>query len=108
MISLLISETKPAKSALDKKIHNQKLQIDLLDHLVRPCQHARRNREADLLCRLEVYHHLKLRWLLDRQVSGFGSVQYFVYIICDAPVAVREVRPVVHEPTGIYSISAGV
>ena len=34
------------------------------------------------------------------------ELQDSVHEICDPPVAVREVRPVGHEPTGIYSFSA--
>ena len=72
------------------------------------CQHLRRNRQADLLRRLEIDHQLKLRRLLDGQIGRLGSLQDFVHVICDAPVAVREVRPVGHEATGLYSFSAGV
>ena len=45
----------------------------LLDHFIRPVQHRLRNREADLLRRLKIDHQLKLRWLLDRQISGLGT-----------------------------------
>jgi hypothetical protein len=37
-----------------------------LDQLIRPGEHFRRDRQADLLCRLEINHELKLRRLLDR------------------------------------------
>ena len=42
------------------------------------------------------------------QIGRLGSLQDFVHVICDAPVAVREVRPVGHEPAGIYRFSVGV
>jgi hypothetical protein len=71
-------------------------------------QHLLRNRQADLLRRLEIDHQLELRRLLHRQIGRLGSLQDFVHVICDAPVAVREVRPVGHEPTGIYSFSVAV
>src|SRR5262247_569297 len=41
----------------------------------RPRQHLRRNRQADLLGRLEVDKELKLRGLLHRQISGFSALQ---------------------------------
>jgi hypothetical protein len=77
-----------------------------LDQPTRPDEHLRRNCHADLLRCLEIDHQLKLRRLLHRQIGGLGSLQDSVHVICDAPVAVREVRPVGHEPTGIYSVSA--
>ena len=42
------------------------------------------------------------------KIGRLGTLQDSVHVICDAPVAVREVRPVVHEPTGIYSFSVAV
>src|SRR5262245_18745613 len=71
----------------------------------RPRQYVRWNRNTDLLGSLEIDHKLKLCRLLYRQIGRLGSFQDSVHVVCDAPVAVREVRPVVHEPTGIYSFS---
>ena len=73
-----------------------------LDHLIRPIQHRLWNRQTDLLGRLEIDHQLEFRRLLDRKIGRLGSLQDFVHVIGDAPVAVREVRPVGHESTGIY------
>ncbi len=39
--------------------------------------------------------------------AGLAPFRILVHVICDAPVAVREVRPVVHEPAGLYSFSVG-
>jgi hypothetical protein len=79
-----------------------------LDQPIRSGEHLRRNLNADLLCRLEIDHQLELRRLLDGQIGRLGSLQYSVYVICDAPVAVRDVRPGGHEPTGIYIFSVVV
>jgi len=79
--------------------------LRLLDHLIRPREHLLRNRHADLLRRLEIDHQLEFRRLLHRQFGGLGSLQDSVHVICDSPVAVRAVRPVLHEPAVIYSIS---
>jgi hypothetical protein len=38
----------------------------LFDHLIRTRQHVRRNRQADLLRRLEINHQLELSRLFDR------------------------------------------
>jgi hypothetical protein len=43
--------------------------FNLLDHLVRPRQHIRRNRQADLLDGLEIDDKFELRSLLDGQVG---------------------------------------
>ena len=40
--------------------------------------------------------------------AGLGSFQNSVHVICDAPVAVREVCAIGHEPTGLYSFSVVV
>ena len=37
----------------------------LLDHRIRPRQHARRNREADLLGGLQIYYKIEFSGLLD-------------------------------------------
>src|SRR5207344_248833 len=90
--------THPLWLALNRKIGNRKS----LDQLGRSGEHLWRNRHADLLRRLEIDHELKLRRLLDRKIGRLGSLQNPVHVICDAPVALRLVRPVGHEPTGIY------
>src|SRR5262249_22253558 len=48
---------------------------DLLDHLVGADQYRVRNLASDRLCRLEVDHELKLRWLLDRYVPRMFATQ---------------------------------
>jgi hypothetical protein len=50
------------------------------NHLVGPCQHVGRNREADLLRRFEIDDELKLGRLLDRQMSGLRAFQDFVHV----------------------------
>jgi hypothetical protein len=52
----------------------------ILDHLVRPHQHIRRNRKADLLGCFQINHQLKLRRLLDREISGFRPFDNFVNV----------------------------
>jgi hypothetical protein len=51
-----------------------------LDHLVRPRQHIRRNREADLFSRLEIDHQLELPRLLNGQIGRFPSFQDLIHI----------------------------
>ena len=48
------------------------------NHPICSCQHVRRNRQADLLRRLEIYHQLELRRLLDRQISGLDAPENLV------------------------------
>ncbi len=45
-----------------------------LDHLVRPRQHIRRNREADLLASFEIDHQFTTRPLLQQQMSWFNAL----------------------------------
>ena len=79
-----------------------------LNDSVCPVQHRLRNRQADLLRGIKIDHQLELRRLLHRQIGRLGSLQNPVHEICDAPVAVRDVRPVGHEPAGIYICSDAV
>src|SRR5215467_2285944 len=79
-----------------------------LDHFIRSGEHLRWNRQANLLCRLQIDHKLELRWLLYRQLARLGAFKDLVDEICDAPVALREVSPVRHEPTVIYKLSVAV
>src|SRR5262245_32587744 len=78
------------------------------DQPIRSGEHLRRNRQADLIRRLEINHQLELRGLFHRQIGRLGSLQNPVHVICDAPVAVREVRPVGHQPAGICKFSVVV
>src|SRR4030095_16030233 len=76
-----------------------------LDHLVRSRQHIRWDHKADLLGGFQIDDELELRGLLNRKLSWLGALENFVHVGGYAPVAVREVRPVVHEPSGIYGFS---
>src|SRR6185369_2729136 len=67
--------------------------------LVRSFQHADRNRQIDLFCRLEIDNEFKLRWLLHRQVSRFGAFQDLVHVNSRAPIEVGAVSPIGHETT---------
>ena len=55
------------------------------DHLIRPCQHIRWNRQADLLGRFWVDDEFKLRRLFHRQVGGLSALQNFIHIDGGAP-----------------------
>src|SRR5258708_873358 len=65
----------------------------LLDHLVRPLQERRRDRQAKGLGGLEGDHELDLRGLLHRQVGRVDPPQDLVYVSCGPPVRIDEVRP---------------
>ena len=47
--------------------------LRLLDHLIRPCQERRRDRQAEGLRSFEVDDELELRGLLDRKIAGLGA-----------------------------------
>ena len=53
----------------------------LLDHLVRPRQHVRWNRQADLLRRFQIDDEFELRRLLDGQIGGLGALENLVDVI---------------------------
>src|SRR5215471_12070793 len=70
----------------------------LFDHLIRPVQHGLRNCHANLLRGLEIDPQLEFRWLLDRKIARLRPFEDLVYIGGGAPVAVRAVPAVGHEP----------
>src|SRR4029077_202351 len=74
---------------------NPSIVASSFDHLIRSCQHVRRNRQADLLRRLEIYHQLKFRRLLPGRSAGLAPFRIL------STVDVREVRPVGLEPAGL-------
>src|SRR6266508_391081 len=47
----------------------------LLDHLIRPLEHADWNYQTDLFRRLQIDDEFKLRCLLHRQISRLGAFQ---------------------------------
>src|SRR5215467_5303671 len=77
----------------------------LLDHLVRPCQERRRDREAKRLRRLEVDHQLELGGLLDGEVCRLRASEDPVDISgCTTEIvrdayAIRYEAPVFHKPS---------
>jgi hypothetical protein len=64
----------------------------LLDHLIRSHQHVGRNRQADLLRRLEIYHQLELRRPLHRQIGRLGAFKDFVDVEGSATFAIFDRR----------------
>src|SRR5215472_5543060 len=56
-----------------------------MNHLVRPRQHCRRNRQAECLDGLEVDDQLYLHGLLDGEVGGLGALEDLVYVSSPPP-----------------------
>src|SRR4030095_4996282 len=71
--------------------------VSLLDHLIRPRQQRRRDRQAERLGGLEVDDQLELGGLLDRKVSRLRPLENAIDIARHAPVHVREAYAVGHE-----------
>ena len=71
----------------------------LLDHLIRPLEHVGRNCQSDLFRCLQVDHKLKLRRLLHRQISRFGTFQDLAHVNSRAPEHIRDVHATGHEPS---------
>src|SRR5262245_66045203 len=72
------------------------------DYSIRPVQHGLRNREADLLRRLEIDYQLELGRFLYRDVGGFAALQNLIHVGSSPPPQVLTVRAVRHETTGIH------
>jgi hypothetical protein len=76
-----------------------------LNHFVRSGQHAWRNRQSNLLRRLQIDHKLKFRWLLDRQICRLRAFQDFVDHRCGAPVGLGLVGAVGHQTAALDKIT---
>ena len=59
--------------------------LALFNHLIRPLKHAGWNCQTDLFCRFKVDDEFKLRRLLHRQISRFGTFQDLVHVNSRAP-----------------------
>jgi hypothetical protein len=76
----------------------------LPDYLVRPHQHVRRYRQADLFRRLQIDDELERLWLLHGEISRFSASQNLVHIRSSAPEQVGSVRAIVHEAAGFHIV----
>src|SRR5690242_20723019 len=69
----------------------------LLDHLIRPRQERRRDRQAEGLGGLEVHDQIELCRLLDREVARLAALEDLVHVPGGAPITTNRVRPIGHE-----------
>src|SRR6478752_1559790 len=76
----------------------------LLDHLIGTGNQRWWDGEAERLRSLQIDHQLKLGGLLNRKVSGFGTLQNFVGIQGAAPEQLGQTRAVGHEAAGNYDV----
>src|SRR6267142_5587319 len=72
---------------------------DLFDHVIRPLQERRWDREAEGLPGLEVDDEFELRRLLDGEIGGLGSLEDLVHIRRGPAGEVRDARAVCHQPS---------
>src|SRR5215831_18301179 len=64
-----------------------------------------RNRQADLLRRLQIDDELKLCRLLDRQVGRLGAFQYFIYISSGPAVQIEQAHDVTQKSTVFHNFT---
>ena len=79
-----------------------------LDHFVGALLEQQRHLKPNRLCGLEVYHHLELGWLLDRQIGGLCPFKYPVNVARCPAIDVREARPVEDQSARFHELSAAV
>src|SRR6266542_3143040 len=63
-----------------------------LDHFVRAQQQRLRDRNTKRFRGFHVDHQLELGWLLDREISGLGALQYLFDVVCSQHVVIEEYR----------------
>src|SRR5262249_32062618 len=76
--------------------------LRLSNDSVRPRQHIRRYRKADLLRSLKVDDELKLRRLLHRKICWFSALQNLVHVGSSPPPQVHHIRRIGHEPSVLH------
>ena len=69
---------------------------------IRPRQHIRRNRQADLLGGLEIDHKLKLHRLFDWQIGWLGTFEDSVHVVRSASELIGVVGCIRHKATDFY------
>src|SRR5260370_1239112 len=68
-----------------------------IDHLIRPLQQRRRDRQAEGLRGLEVDDQLELRGLLDREVGGLGAPENLVDVASGTSPHLGNIYSIGHE-----------
>src|SRR5262249_48876255 len=79
--------------------------LRLSNHSIRPCQHVRRDREADLLGCLQIDHQLELNRLLNGEIGGFGAFQNLVRVGGGTSEHFGNARAVIYETTFLHILS---
>src|SRR5437870_9347302 len=80
----------------------------LLDNLIRPSEHWRRDLQTELLRRLEVDHQFELAWLLDGKVRGLGAFEDLVHIDGGTPIQIGKARSIRHETPHFHELPPSV
>ena len=76
------------------------------NHSIRPRQHVRWYRQADLLRGLKIDHQLKLHRLLDWKISGLGAFKDFVYVNSGSPVILSIVGCIGYKAPGLDVVTS--
>ena len=71
----------------------------LFDHLISLCEHGWRQRKAECLGSLEIYHKVESSGLLHRQVGRLRAFQDFGHLSGGSSEHILGVRPIGHQAT---------
>src|SRR3972149_2493341 len=78
----------------------------LLDHLLRPHQHVRWDRQTDGFRCFQIDDELELHRLLDWNVCGLGALEDLIHVDGSAPEQLGPIHTVGHEPPVFYECIA--
>ena len=73
--------------------------LSLFNHLVGDSKQRRRDNEAQGLSGLAINHKLKLRWLLNWQISRVRALENFIDIVRCMPVFLRQAWRITYKTT---------
>src|SRR5215813_4387192 len=76
-----------------------------LDHLIRPCQHIRRDRQSYLLGDFQIDYKVEFFRLLDWEIDGISAFQNLIHINGGRPKGVVPAHAIAHKPAGFHILS---
>src|SRR5215204_5334243 len=102
--AILTAANERARS-IDVRDFTRLLRAVSFDHLVGLSLEREWDADAERLCGPQVKQKLKLGWLQNRQVGGFGALEYLAHVGSRPAVAIANVGSVAHKTPGFDELA---